>query len=721
MIRRFLLFTLLFCLIAPNTAPAQFATLVADTVRIEGETGVTAEGNVEILYEGQRLLADRVHYDRVTDTIEIDGNVTLVEADGAVVTADSGAISGDLQEGILQGARLVLDREVQIAAAEMNRVDGRYNSLYKVVASSCQVCENNPTPLWQIRARRVVHDQEERQLYFDDAQFEVMGVPVAYLPQLRLPDPTLDRATGFLVPGIRTSSELGIGFRFPYFITLGRSADLTLTPYISGKTRTLEARYRQALRWGDIELNSAISHDDLRPGETRAYLFGEGRFNLPRDFKLNVDLELVSDDSYLLTYGFTDSDRLSSGVEITRTYRNEYISAGFQNLRTLRAAEIPIDETLTTLLGAATYERRFFPRFLGGELNLSLDLEGHERQADVITPALLAACTTAGATECTARDLARAGIKLGWQRDWQFANGMIGKVEGQLAGDAYWISQDTAFPSEVAHFTPAAAIELRWPLVRENGRGGRDVLEPMVQLAWTDTTAPNVPNEDSRLVEFDEGNLLSLNRFPGSNRYERGFRTTVGLSWNHFAPSGRDYALTVGRVIRADDLGQFTGASGLDGQNSDWLVAGRVQLADRLSLANRSLFDDSFSFAKSETRLDWAGRKFSASTSYIWVVAEAAEGRAVDVSEWNLDGAYKFDDNWTGTFDWRYDLATNEFSRAGIGVEYTNECVNVDLSVSRRFTSSTTVSPTTDFGLTISLNGFGTEGRGPRRSCGIKG
>ncbi len=719
MIRRFLLFTLLFCMIAPNSAPAQLATLIADSVRIEGEDSVTAEGNVEILYDGQRLLADRVHYDRTTDTIEIDGDVRLIEADGAVVTAESGAISGDLEKGILRGARLVLDREVQIAAAELNRVDGRYNQMYKVVASSCQVCENSPTPLWQIRARRVVHDQEERQLYFDDAQFEVMGVPVAYIPQLRLPDPTLDRATGFLVPSLRTSSQLGIGFRFPYFITLGRSADITLTPYLSGKTRTIEARYRQALRWGDIEVNSAISRDELRPGENRAYLFGTGRFNLPRHFKLNVDLELVSDNSYLLDYDYTDTDRLSSGVEITRTFRNEYISAGFQNLRTLRASEIPIDETLTTLLGRASYERRFFPGFLGGEANLTLELEGHERQADVITPAILAACAAASAPECTARDVARAGIKLGWQRDWEFGNGMIGKVEGQLAGDAYWISQDPAFPSEVTHFTPTAAVELRWPLVRENGKGGRDVLEPMVQLAWTDTTAPTVPNEDSRLVEFDEGNLLSLNRFPGSDRYERGFRATVGLSWNHFAPSGRDYGLTVGRVLRAEDLGQFTSASGLDGATSDWLVAGRVQLAERLSLANRSIFDDSFSFAKSETRLDWTGRKFSASTSYNWIVAEPAEGRLTDVSEWNLDGAYKFNENWTGTFDWRYDLANSEFSRAGIGIGYTNECVNVDVSVSRRFTSSTTVTPSTDFGLTVSLNGFGTEGRGPRRSCGI--
>ena len=42
MIRRFLLFTLLFCMIAPSSAPAQLATLIADNVRIDGPDSVTA-------------------------------------------------------------------------------------------------------------------------------------------------------------------------------------------------------------------------------------------------------------------------------------------------------------------------------------------------------------------------------------------------------------------------------------------------------------------------------------------------------------------------------------------------------------------------------------------------------------------------------------------------------------------------------------------------------
>ena len=117
---------------------------------------------------------------------------------------------------------------------------GAIPRLANVVASTCQVCPAQPTPLWEIRAARVVHDSLERQIYFDRAQFRLAGVPIAYIPRLRLPDPSVRRTSGLLTPQLRFSSELGPGLKLPYFLTLGRSADLTLTPYLAERDRTLQ-------------------------------------------------------------------------------------------------------------------------------------------------------------------------------------------------------------------------------------------------------------------------------------------------------------------------------------------------------------------------------------------------------------------------------------------------------------------------------------------------
>ena len=147
------------------------ATLVADHIFLGGDEKLTAEGSVEIFYQGTRLTASRIVYDSAADSLSIDGPITLDDGRGATVLASSAELSRDMAQGILKSARLVFENRLQIAAVEMTRVSGRYNQLSRVVASSCKVCANSPIPLWEIRARRVIQDQVERQLYFDHAQF----------------------------------------------------------------------------------------------------------------------------------------------------------------------------------------------------------------------------------------------------------------------------------------------------------------------------------------------------------------------------------------------------------------------------------------------------------------------------------------------------------------------------------------------------------------------
>ena len=155
-----------------------------------------------------------------------------------------------------------------------------------------------------------------------------------------MPDPTLKRSTGFLMPRFRTTTALGPGLKLPYFIAIGDSRDLTLTPYFSAsRTRTLEFRYREALRTGSIEVNGALTRDDLRPGDTRGYLFASGEFALPRDFRLGVTLQEVSDDAYLLDYGLEEKDLLESGVSVTRTRRNEHVEASLFRYWSIRSGD----------------------------------------------------------------------------------------------------------------------------------------------------------------------------------------------------------------------------------------------------------------------------------------------------------------------------------------------------------------------------------------------
>ena len=110
--------------------------------------------------------------------------------------------------------------------------------------------------------------------------------------------------------------------------------------------------------------------------------------------------------------------------------------------------------------------------------------------------------------------------------------------------------------------------------------------------------------------------------------------------------------------------------------------------------------------------------KTALSSSLIWAVADPLEDRPDPTQEITFDARRKLTPNLTAKVSGRYDFVGDQGTLAGLGLEFLNECVRFDVSLSRRFTSSTSVTPTTDFGLSLDLVGFGGGVTGgPARSC----
>jgi LPS-assembly protein len=709
MVRLLGLILLMLCAAAPALAQDK-ARLIADSMRITGESTLIAEGHVEIFYQGQVLIAERLVYDQSQDRLRIDGPIVLSDGADTTILASQAEMSADLSQGVMTSARLVLTQQLQLAAATLQRVDGRYTALNKVVASSCKICAGSATPLWEIRAKRVIHDQLEQQLYFDQAQFRLGGVPIFYIPRLRMPDPNLKRATGFLMPTLSTSSNLGGGIRLPYFIKIGDHRDLTLTPFVSSKdTRTLQFRYRQAFRTGYLDLSGSASRDNLLPDKNRAYLLATGHFDLPQGFKLALRGEVVTDPAYLLDYGYSDSDRLDSRVEISRTRRNEYISARLISLHSIREGED--SSTLPSVLGDLTFARRFSLGPLGGNGKIQFQTHAHARSSKLTVDGSDADTIADG------RDMQRVSLRADWRRNFYLDSGIQLAFLGETAADFYNISQDAIYAGAKTRVQGALATELRWPWVKSDAQGVSQLFEPVAQLVLASNGQSSIPNEDSALVEFDEGNLFALSRFPGSDAVERGSRVNLGFNYLRTDPKGWTFGVTAGRVIRSKDLLQFSTASGLDGIRSNWMAAWQLDMA-KFSLTNRILFDDDFSVTKAEFATSYTGDRFSLTTGYVHTLADINESRYNPISELTLSSGFQFNQNWTGRLASRYDFENERTANASAGLTFRNECLLVDLSLSRRFTSSTSVSATTDFGLAVELLGFGGgSAAGPARQC----
>ncbi len=680
---------------------AQEATLIADAVRIEADERLVAEGNVQVGYEGAVLTAPRVVYDRAADRLLIDGPIRLTENDRTLVLADRAALDADLENGILRSARLVLDRQLQIAATQMARVGGRYVQLTNTVASSCEICDGGP-PTWEIRARRVIHDRQERLIYFDRATFRIFGLPVAYFPRLTLPDPSRTRKTGLLIPRLASNSRLGLGIKAPVFVTLGEHADLTLTPYVSSLTRTLEARYRQTLSFGALNIRGAVSRDDLVPDELRWYVFGRGAFVLPLDYQLDINVESVSDDAYIFDYDYDYQDRLVNEIRLSKVERNLLIRGRLSGYETLRGAERRIRDILPSEVSDVVVEKRL-P--LGpGEMRLGFDAGTIYRTSD---------------EDGLGRDVRTFGGSIAYLDRRVSARGLVLSNEARFGAQVYRTRQDSSFDAGTGRLTAALSTTLRLPL-QKTGRGGAmHLIEPVVALAWLDQSAAEVPNEDSVLVEFDEGNLLALSHFSGNDLAETGFRGTVGLNYTGRFQGGNRIDLTLGRIYRSERQADFSLGSGLSGHRSDWLVASRIGLGSRVDLIGRALFDDTLEARKSEARITYRQSGFDIGGSFSWIDADPVENRPDDIAEVRVFSGLSLGRHWSTGLSGRYDFTGSDATQAGLTLRYRTECLNARLSLSQRFTDTETIRPKTTFGFIVELAGFGDDpsNQAYRRTC----
>jgi len=416
------------------------------------------------------------------------------------------------------------------------------------------------------------------------------------------------------------------------------------------------------------------------------------------NYKLHFEIELTGDTSYLQDYGYSGKDRLASELTVSRARRDEYIRGSLFNFESLRDTEV--NDTLPTIVLDGEYERRLFPQTLGGELRLGLEFHSHRRTSDLSIDGPDADLIVDG------RDVARLNGKIDWLRRDTFRSGLVSDVQAGLTFNAFDITQDDTTAQNHTEITAHAALALRYPMVRRGPRGVVQSLEPLAQIAWTGGERLAIPNEESTLVEFDEGNLLALSRFPRPDRRERHAVAAVGVNWARFDPQGWDTHLSFGQVLRQEVDPAFSHTSGLSGTASDFLLAGQLRSNAGVILTGRGLFDEDFEFAKAELRGDWQFSRGRLGGSYIWLGEDAAEDRSQDVSEITLDGSYDINPYWTVSADWRFDVADDRAATAGLGLTYNNECVSVDLSVRRRYTSSTSLEPSTNIGFNVGLRGF---------------
>ncbi len=728
---------------------------------------VAAVGNVQIYYGGSTLEANRVVYDQKTKRLHAEGNVRLAEEDGKVTYGEIMDLSDDYRDGFVDSLRLDAPDQTRMAASRAERSSGNFTVFHNGVYTACAPCKDDPKkpPLWQVKAARIIHDQTEKMIYFEDARIEFFGRPLAWLPYFSAPDPTVKRKTGFLMPSISTSSVYGGAIEVPYYWALAPDYDATFAPMITTKQGPLlQGEFRQRLINGAYSIRAAgiyqldkdyfiRSDGSTTPGyrDFRGSLESSGLFALNNKWVWGWDGVLLSDKTF-----FQDYNPRLSRYRTTDPFQNPYseaISQAFlagkgnrsyfeaRSIYYFGFSEADSQSQIPVIHPVIDYNYTFDRPILGGELGYRLNFTSLTRQDanfDAITQSALnnGSCTQTAdpaiktTANCLLRGVPGTYTRFSAETQWRrritdqfgqvftpFALVRVDAGSMQIKNQPGVANYIETGDDNLVRAMPTVGLEYRYPFINIQS-WGTQTIEPIAQVIIrpNEQQIGRWPTEDAQSLVFDDSNLFRVDKFSGWDRVEGGSRANYGMQYTAQVNQGGFVNVLFGQSYNLFGQNSFalggttnTGLdSGLDTTRSDYVARMSYQPNSTYMFTSRFRFNnDTFEVQRTELEGRVNFDRWSGALLYGNYAAQPELG-FLDRRQGILGtGQVKLDANWVLLGSARYDINAGKFDQTRVGVGYVDDCLILGLNYITNYTYSGNVQANHTVMLQLSLRTLG--------------
>lgn len=728
---------------------------------------VSAVGNVQIYYGGSTLEANRVVYDQKTKRLHAEGNVRLTEEDGKVTYGEIMDLSDDYRDGFVDSLRLDAPDQTRFAAARAERSSGNFTVFESGVYTACAPCKDNPKkpPLWQVKAARIIHDQTEKMIYFEDARIEFFGQPVAWFPYFSTPDPTVKRKTGFLMPSVGSSSIYGAAVEIPYYWALAPDYDATFAPMITTKQGPmLQGEFRQRLLNGSYSIRAAgieqLDKDYFRrsdgtttPGfrDFRGSVESTGLFALNNNWVWGWDGTLLTDRTFLQDYNphlsrfrVTDPFQIPTNDAVSQLYLAGKGNRSYFDARTiyyLGFSDQDAQGQIPVIHPVIDYNYTFDHPILGGELGYRINFTSLTRQEanfDPITQSALnnGSCTQTAdpAVKTTANCLLRGvpgtysrfSAETQWRRSitdpygqvfTPFASVRVDAGSMQIKNEPGVSNYIDTGDTNLVRAMPTVGLEYRYPFISVQSWGTQTV-EPIAQVIVrpNETQIGQWQNEDAQSLTFDDSNLFRVDKFSGWDREEGGGRANYGVQYTAQinqggfvnALFGQSYSLFGQNSFAVGGTTNTGLGTGLDTTQSDYVARVSYQPNSIYMFTSRFRFDnDTFTVKRAELEARATFDRWSGSLLYGDYAAQPEIG-FLDRRQGILGtGQVKLDANWVLLGAARYDINAGKFDQTRLGLGYVDDCVILGVNYITNYTYSGNVAANHTIMLQLTLRTLG--------------
>jgi LPS-assembly protein len=688
---------------------------------------VSAVGNVQMFYNGTSVEADKVIYDQKTKRLHAEGNIRMTDAEGKVTYANIMDLSDDYRDGFVDSLRVDTADATRMAATRADRSSGNYTVFENGVYTACAPCKDDPKkpPLWQVKGARIIHDQTDKMLYFENAQLEFFGVPMAYLPYFSTPDPTVKRKTGFLMPAISTYTAFGYGVETPFYWAIAPDYDATFSPRFTTRQGVLfQGEFRQRLMDGAYQIR-AYGIDQLdknafigQPGDRqfRGGVESKGQFALNDKWTWGWDGVLLSDYYFMSDYRLAQyKDPLGSFLNlpteaISQLYLTGVGNRSFFDARTIYYLSFSGNQQFVPVIHPVVdYSNVINSPIFGGEFSYKTNFTSLTRETAVFDPITTLAntaslCTTTSAdplartpSQCLLRGMpgtyTRLTAEAQWRKSFTDPFGEIWTPFAILRADA--IDASISNQPGVSNFLPVGdtqalrvmptvGLEYRYPFINVQP-WGTTTIEPIAQVIIrpNETYAGKIPNEDAQSLVFDASNLFSVDKFSGYDRVEGGGRANVGVQATTQFDRGGSVNVLFGQSYQLFGLNSFAVAdmtntgvdSGLQNSQSDYVARVNYSPNRTYTFSVRARMDQA---TWQVNRFEAEGRatfdRWSVSMIYGDYAAQPQLGYLTRREGILSSASVKVASNWVVSGSARWDLEANKINQYVVGAGYVDDC-----------------------------------------------
>jgi LPS-assembly protein len=724
---------------------------------------VTALGNVQIYYNGSRLEANKVIYDQKVKRLRAEGNVWLREADGKIVTGEILDLDEDFRDGFVDSLRLEGADKTRFAAPRMERSTDKVTVFESGVYTACEPCADDPrkAPKWQVKAARIIHDDVEKMVYFENARLEVFDVPVFWWPYMSNPDPSVKRKTGWLPPTFGSSGLYGLAVSTPYYWALAPTYDVTVVPTLTTRQGLLlQAEWRQRLENGSYtvhgaginQLDPALFAEKNGPGypgdrTNRGSLDSTGKFALNGQWTWGWDAMVVSDKTFFQDYG------LSTYLQTNNAFRNFITDAGTSQvyltgrgdrsyfdarvIYTYGLSLADVQSQLPVIYPVIDYAYTFGRPVLGGELSYKANLTNLSRQSaefDAISQNAidnnLCLPTTANPMAITPANCLLRGIpgnysrlsaEMTWRRTITDSFGQMFTPFASLRGDIATATIDNQTgvsnfiapgQENMARVMPTVGLEYRYPFISVQS-WGTQTIEPIAQLIVrpNETFIGKMPNEDAQSLIFDDSNLFKVDKFSGWDRAEGGTRVNYGAQYTTQFNQGGSISALVGQSYQVLGVNSFAVAdtantgldSGLETRLSDYVARLSYQPDKTYTFTARfRIAEESYAMQRAEFEAKANFDRWTAIIMYGDYAAQPDIGFLTRRDGVLATTQVKVTPNWSVLTAARYDITAGQFDQYRVGFGYIDDCLALALSYITDYSYG--FSPTTNTSIQAGIN-----------------